>query len=192
MSALSKFRTLILSASILLIFSSPASAFSVWAVEGGSLASSNSAGSVLNIAPGLNQIDLYFSTDGDISWGWDITLDLTGSGTIFNVAGGDINGGLGTALANGYQQLGGDPAVDLVAAGQLLFSFSYDSLAGSLLSLTSDSSYTSGNTFSTEMLTAAPLILTTASTTVPLPAASWLLLTCFASLGLVKKRLAAL
>ena len=154
------------------LFSASASAFSVWAVNGGASSSSNSAGSTLDIAPGTGTpIDLYFDTEGDISWGWDITLEVSGVGTVSGVTGGDINGGLGTAQSDGgWRQLGGNAAVDLVGSSVLMFSFLFDASPGAMLSIGNASNYTSGNTFGSEAIT--PNVLVSA---VPLPTAVWLL-----------------
>ena len=144
----------------------------MWAVESGADASSNSAGNILTLGEGLKSLDLYFDTDGDISWGWDITLSVAGTGFISSLAGGDINGSIGTPTADGFQQLGGDFSVDLNGGPLLLFSFVYDSLEGALLSIASGSNYTSGTSFETETIAPVTLVQTTA---VPLPAASWLM-----------------
>lgn len=168
------------------LFSVNANALTVWAVESGELASSNTAGSSLVLSPGTSTIDLYFDTEGDISWGWDILLDVTGTGTISGVTGGDINGGLGTAQADGgWRQLGGDFATDLNAASVLMFTFDFDAVAGTVLSIGAGSSYTSGTSFQSELITGGDLVTISA---VPLPAAAWLFVSGLAVLGIRAKK----
>jgi hypothetical protein len=171
------------------VFSATANAFSVWAVESGDLSSSNIAGTPLVLSPGTNSIDLFLDTEGDISWGWDILLDITGTGSISGVTGGDINGGLGAAQADGgWRQLGGDFATDLNASSVLMFTFSFDASPGALLSIGAGSSYTSGSTFQSELITGGDLVMISA---VPLPAAVWLFISGLAVLGIKLSRKSA-
>lgn len=148
------------------LFASQVSAFAVWAVEGDADANTNTAGSILNLTPGVNQIDLYFDTGLDSSIGWDITLEVVGSGSISNIAGGDINGGLGTAIEGGFRQLGGNPAITLASSSQLLFSLTFDAVEGDTLRLLGSSQYTSGSLFQTVSIDSVDLV----TAAVPIPA----------------------
>lgn len=177
---------------VLGLFSMNANAFSVWAVESGALSSSNSAGNPLVLSPGVNTIDLYFDTEGDVSWGWDIVLDVIGTGTVSSVTGGDINGGLGTSQVDGgWRQIGGNVAVDLITSAELMFTFSFDALAGTVLSIGSGSTYSSGTTYSAESITLGDLVIISAGTPVPLPAAAWLFISGIGFFGFAAKRKAA-
>jgi hypothetical protein len=171
------------SVALLISISQQVSAFSVWAVEGGASSTTNQSGSVLNVSPGSQAIDLYFETEGDISWGWDITLEVAGAGLISSLSGGDINGGFGVPVINGFQQLGGDASVDLIDGPFLLFSFVYDSSVGSVISLTDESSYTSGTDFTSNAIGSTDLVLTA----VPLPGAIWLMFSGLVALVGAKK-----
>jgi hypothetical protein len=174
------------------LYSLNANAFSVWAVEGGALSTSNSAGNELVLSPGVNSIDLYFDTEGDISWGWDIILEVIGTGTVTNPSGGDINGGLSTPLASGgLRQLGGNPGVDLNSSSILMFSFDFDAIAGTVLSIGPGSTYFSGTLFDNVAITLGDLVTIEAATPVPLPAAAWLLFSGIGFLGFAAKRKAA-
>lgn len=155
------------------------SAFAVWAVESGASANTNSAGSILLVSPGLNELDLYFDTQSDISIGWDVLLSVSGTGTVGNLIGGDINNGLGVSIGDdSYRQLGGNPLVDLSSSSQLLFSLSFFAEQGGSLKLMAPSNFTSGITFTT--IGIDDVIL--AATPVPVPASAWLLLS---SMGLL-------
>ena len=158
-----------------------ASAFSVWAVNGGDDPSQNSAGNILQLNSGSHTIDLYFDTGGDVSWGWDVSLLVSESGLITNVSGGDINGGFGSPLFDGYRQLGGDATQDVNGGPFLMFSF--DALLGNEIISIVNSSYTSGSSYQSEPITSATLV----STSVPLTSASWLLLSALGTLILSKR-----
>jgi hypothetical protein len=163
------------------LFSINANAFTVWAVEGGASASSNSAGNPLVLSAGSHTIDLYFDTEGDISWSWDILLEVTGVGTVSGVTGGDINGGLGIPRSGGgWQQLGGNFAVDLNDSAVLMFSFVFDADPGAVLSIGAGSNYTSGITWEGELIAGGDLVTISA---IPLPAALWLLVSGIGFLG---------
>ena len=158
-----------------------ANAFSVWAVEGGAPATSNTFDNPLVLAPGVHTVDLFFSTEGDVSWGWDFLLDVIGEGTVSNARGGDIKGGLGISNANGgRRQTGGDPALDLVTSSMLFFTFDVDAAPGAILRIANGSRYTSGTTFQSEAIDAASLV---AIQVVPVPAAAWLFLSGIGILG---------
>ena len=158
-----------------------ASAFSVWAVNSGDDPSQNSAGNILQLDSGSHTIDLYFDTGGDVSWGWDVSLLASESGLITNVSGGDINGGFGLPLLDGYRQLGGDASQDLNGGPFLMFSF--DALLGNEIISIVNSSFTSGSSFQSESITSATIV----STSVPLSSASWLLLSALGTLVLSKR-----
>ena len=168
---------------LLFSMSQQVSAFAVWAVESGSASTTNQSGNILNINPGSQAIDLYFDTEEDISWGWDVTLEVAGTGLISGLNGGDINGGFGVPTANGFQQLGGVASADLTGGPILLFSFIYDSSVGSVISLTDVSSYTSGSSFSSIAIDSIDLV----QTAVPLPGAIWLMLSGLVALVGLKK-----
>ncbi|MCP4994322.1 MAG: hypothetical protein GY934_11140 [Gammaproteobacteria bacterium] len=171
------------------LFSVSANAFTVWAVDGGAASSSNTAGNPLDLSPGISSIDLYFDTEGDISWGWNLLLDVTGVGTVSGVTGGDINGRLGVPQSDGgWQQLGGDLSVDLNASSVLMFSFDFDAAPGALLSVGAGSIYSNGITFQSELITGGDLITVSA---IPLPAAAWLFLGGMGFLGFTARRTAA-
>ena len=157
-----------------------ASAFSVWAVNSGDDPAQNSAGNVLQLDSGSHSIDLYFDTGGDVSWGWDVSLLTSDSGLITNVLGGDINGGLGTPLFDGYRQLGGDASQDINGGPILMFSF--DALLGVETVSIVSSTFTSGSTFQSEPIASTTLI----STAIPLTSASWLMLSALGALVLSK------
>jgi hypothetical protein len=174
------------------LFSANANAFTVWAVEGGALSSSNTAGTPLVLSPGANTIDLYFDTEVDISIGWDILLEVNGVGNVSGVTGGDINGRLGTPEADGgWFQSGGNPFVDINSPSVLMFSFDFDALAGTILSIGAGSIYTSGITYTSEDITLGDLVTISGGTPVPLPAAAWLLFSGIGFLGFAAKRKAA-
>lgn len=162
-----------------------ASAFSVWAVDGGADPSENSAGNPLNIEYGVSQsVDLYFDTGGDTSWGWDISLLSNNSDPIFNVSGGDINGGLGTVLVDGYRQLGGNPAQDVIGGPFLLFSFE-TLLSDQNSQISAIGTYTSGTSFLSEDILAGEVV-----SAVPLPGAFLYMISgisCIFSLRLSKR-----
>lgn len=166
-----------------LSFSHQVSAFTVWAVDGGADAASNQSGNVLYVAPGSQIIDLYFDTEGDISWGWDIALEVAGVGLISGLNGGDINGGFGTPTVNGYHQIGGDAGADVNGGPFLLFSFFYDSAVGTVTSLANSSNYTSGMSFSSEAIASADLV----QTVVPVPGSMWLMLSALLSVMGLRK-----
>ena len=168
---------------VFLSFTHQVSAFTVWAVDGGADPATNQSGNVLYVAPGSQTIDLYFDTESDISWGWDITLELAGTGLISGLNGGDINGGFGTPTANGYHQLGGNAASDVSGGPFLLFSFFYDSAAGAVTSLVNGSSYTSGTTFSSAAIGSVNLV----QTVVPLPGSVWFMLSALLALAGLKR-----
>jgi len=178
--------TVFVSALIISAFSQQASAFVVWAVDAGASANTNSAGNILTLSPGTNIIDLYFDTEGDVSWGWDISLEVTGdsASSITNVAGGDINNGLGNQTANGWQQLGGDPSADLNGGPFLLLSLTFESSEGDLLSLLPTSKYTRGGTFESVSLSSINLAQ---ATTVPLPSSAWFLFSALGAFRVIRK-----
>ena len=169
---------------LLFSISQQVSAFAVWAVEGGSSSTSNQSGNILTVGPGSQTIDLYFDTEDDISWGWDVMLDVNGSALVSDVNGGDINGGLGTPMLNGFRQLGGNVSTDLLGGPFLLFSFVYDASMGSVLSLADGSSYTSGTSFSTTVINSVDLVQAAA---VPLPGAIWLMFSGLVAMFGLKK-----
>ncbi len=171
------------------LFSMSANAFTVWAVEGGASSTSNIAGNPLVLSPGASTIDLYFDTEGDVSWGWSILLEVTGLGTVSGVTGGDINGGLGSPQPDGgWHQFGGDFLTDLNSSSVLMFSFDFDAAPGAILSIGSGSTYGSGTTFMDELIPMGDLVRISA---VPLPAAAWLLLSGLGVFGFSARRKAS-
>jgi len=150
---------------IMLVFCSVSSqAMSIWIVESGQDAFSNSQG-VLSLNEGMNSLDLYYDVAGDVSYGYDFILDIVGTGTISNVTGGDSD--LGDVFGTGWRQFGGDFYGE---TGSSVFAFSFDFLAGAGSSLLISGSYTDANFLD------APIASSTLGTVsaVPVPAAVWL------------------
>lgn len=150
-----------------LLFSASSQAAVVWAVESGNPMGSNSPGTALAVAPGSVAVDLYIDTQSETSFGWDVDLDVLGTGTISNVTGNHVVAADGGALANGgWQQIGGDPVGE---QGQfVMMSFDFMGDAGAEVQLR--------GLFTNSSFIDEALPQTTLVQVVPLPAAAWMLL----------------
>lgn len=151
---------------MLLLCSASSHAMSIWIVENGQDAFSNSQG-VLTLSEGMNSLDLYYDVEGDTSYGYDFYLYTSGSGTISNVTGGDSD--LGNAFGSGWRQFGGSLYGE---EGNSVLAFSFDFFAEAGTSLLISGSYTDANFLDTT-ISESTLGVTTVSD-VPVPAAAWL------------------
>jgi len=154
-------------ATMMLIMGSASSqAMTVWVVESGLNPFSNAQGA-LDLSAGTTTLDLYYDVAGDISYGYDFILDITGTGSISNVSGGDAD--LGNAFGSGWRQFGGDIYGE---TGSSVLGFSFDFTAGAGASLLISGSYTDSNfldaSISSSTLATASVLPT------PVPAAVWL------------------
>jgi hypothetical protein len=163
-------------AGLLLIVCSAAShaAMTVWVVESGQGPLSNSQG-VLEVTAGTTSLDLYYGlSGGEISYGYDFILDITGSGSISNVSGGDSDPLAGGVFGSGWRQFGGD-FLGETGSAVLGFSFDFTATAGAALLINGGSSYTNSSFLDEGIL---PATLANVSgeelATVPVPAAVWL------------------
>ena len=162
----------------LLSLSSISNASTVWLVQAGAASNSNGPGVALDVSPGSGSYDLYMDLEGDTSYGWDVDLDVSGTGEISGVTG--LTLGLGTALPNGgWAQIGGDLFGETGVV--LMMSFDFDGDAGSSIlfsGLYTDASFLDASFPSTTLLNV---------TSVPLPVASWLYLSAIGGLMLRRK-----
>ena len=163
---------------ILLICSSLSQAMTVWVVESGQDPLSNSQ-NTLNLSAGTTSLDLYYDVGADISYGYDLILDIVGNGSIANVGGGDS--GLGDAYGSGWRQFGGSIFGE---TGSSVLAFSFDFTASGGTSLVVSGSYTDADFLD------APVSPTTVATVsaVPVPAAFWLFGSGLIGLGAMLKR----
>jgi len=152
-------------ATMMLIMGSASSqAMTVWVVESGLNPFSNAQGT-LDLSAGTTTLDLYYDVAGDVSYGYDFMLDITGIGSISNVGGGDAD--LGNAFGSGWRQLGGDFYGE---TGSSVLGFSFDFTADAGASLLISGTYTDSGFIDAPVSSAT---LATVST-VPVPAAVWL------------------
>jgi len=154
-------------AGLMLIVSSMSSqAMSVWVVESGQNPFAASQGTLV-LSAGTTSLDLYYDVEGDTSYGYDFILDITGTGSISSVGGGDSD--LGSAFGSGWRQTGGDIYGEI---GNSVLGFSFDFTAAAGASLLIGGTYTDGN-FDDTAVNAATLATVPVSA-VPVPAAVWL------------------
>lgn len=149
----------------LFVCSNASQAMTVWVVESGQGAFSNLQDTLTLSAGTTTTLDLYYDVEGDTSYGYDFSLDITGVGSISNVGGGDSD--LGNSTASGWRQFGGDLFGEI---GSSVLAFSFDFIAGSGVSLLASGSYTDSSFLD------APIMPSTVATVsaVPVPAAVWL------------------
>lgn len=172
-------RRVILTAGLLCL-STLSNATTVWLVQSGAASGSNTPGTALDVAPlAGGSYDLYMDLEGDTAYGWDIDLDVSGSGSISSVSGPAL--GLGTSLPNGgWAQIGGDVFGESGVVLLMSFDFSGDLGASIALSGTyTDASFLDANFPNTTLLNVS---------NVPLPAASWLFLSALGGLVLRRTR----
>ncbi|MGI9293652.1 MAG: hypothetical protein ACR2PS_06685 [Pseudomonadales bacterium] len=162
------------------LLSNFASAAVFWVVEGGDPASANAGRTSLDVTADVASLDLYFDTEDDTSFGWNLDLDVTGTGTISNVTGAFVSAADGVTRPNGgWKQIGGDDAGE-TGSEILIMSFDFIGEEGATISLSG--SYTDGNFLdaavaATQLVQVAPI---------PVPAAAWLFGS--ALLGLIVRR----
>ena len=164
-----------LSMMLLVLGSSTSQAMNVWVVESGQDPFSNLQ-DTLSLSVGTNSLDLYYDVSSDVSYGYDLYLDVVGTGSISNVGGGDSE--LGNAMGTGWRQLGGSIYGE---AGSSVLAFSFDFTSEIATSLIVSGSYTDAN-----FLDAS--ISTTNLAAVPVPAAVWLFGSGLIGLAAVAKR----
>jgi len=149
---------------ILVMWSVSSQAMTIWAVESGQSPFSNSQGA-LALSAGTTTLDLYYDVGADVSYGYDLILDIVGTGSITNVGGGDS--GLGNIFGSGWRQLGGSVYGE-TGSSVLAFSFNFTADAGTSL-------FISGSYTDSSFLDAPISSSTLASVSaVPVPAAIWL------------------
>ena len=158
-------------------------AMTVWVVESGQGAFSNLQDTLTLSAGTTTTQDLYNDVEGDTSYGYDFSLDITGIGSISNVGGGDSD--LGDYTASGWRQFGGDLFGE---EGSAVLAFSFDFTAGSGGSLLASGSYTDSSFM--DVAISSSTVATVSA--VPVPAGVWL----FGSgllglLGVAKKKVSA-
>ena len=146
-------------------------AMTAWIVESGDDPFLNSQG-VLELTAGTTSLDLYYgASGGDTIYGYDLILDITGTGSISNVAGGDLE--LDNAYGSGWHVIGGDYIDGEDGSSVLGFSFDFTADAGA--SLLVSGLYTDLN-FLDASISSATLANVSAAeiSPVPVPAAAWL------------------
>lgn len=148
---------------------SSSQAMTVWAVETGANPFSSSQGA-LTLSEGVTTLDIYYDVAGDTSYGYDFLLDVSGTGSITSVGGGDSE--LGDVFGSGWRQFGGSVYGE-TGSSVLAFTLDFTALAGASLSVSG--SYTDSN-FSDTPVAASTLATVSAGepSTVPVPAAVWL------------------
>jgi len=162
----------------LILGSTTSQAMSIWVVESGLNPFANTQES-LTLSAGTTTLDLYYDVEGDTSYGYDFILDITGTGSISNVAGGDSD--LGDVFGTGWRQFGGDIYGE---TGDSVLAFTFDFTADAGASLLVSGTYTDGNFLDTPV---SPAELATVSA-VPVPAAVWLFASGLIGLAGVAKR----
>ena len=175
--------TKFIAAMMLIMWSVSSQAMTVWAVQSGQGPFSNSQGA-LALSAGTNTLDLYYDVGGDVSYGYDFILDVTGTGSIANVGGGDS--GLGSTYGSGWRQLGGSLYGE---TGSSVLAFSFDFIAAAGASLIFSGSYTDSN-FLDATVPSSTLAAVSESvvSAVPVPAAIWLFGSGFIAFGALAKR----
>ena len=163
---------------MLIIWSASSQALTVWVVESGQDPFLNSQNTLI-LSGGATTLDLYYDVGADISYGYDLILDIVGIGSITNVGGGDS--GLGNFFDTGWRQLGGSVYGE---TGSSVLAFSFDFTADIGTSLIVSGSYTNADFIDANL---APTTVATASA-VPVPAAAWLFGSGLIALGTLVKR----
>jgi hypothetical protein len=156
------------SACAAIILSTSSQAMTVWVVESGQDPLSNSQ-DVLALSAGTTTLDLYYDVEGNTSYGYDFILDITGTGSISGVGGGDSDPFGGGIYGSGWRQTGGD---FLGETGSSVLGFSFNFTAGSDTSLLVSGTYTDENFLDAPIVSST--LATTSVSTVPVPAAVWL------------------
>lgn len=169
-------------------------AFVVGASEGGLSPGLNLFTKPLELSEGSHLVDFYFDTEGDISWGWDLDFNYVGDISMVIVPGAypfgpfdDIAGNPGAPTDDGYRQIGGFPLSDRTGVNLLFTAWVIVGGGDASLQLTGLSSYTSGNTFSSESIVETTLVVGVSE--VPLPPAAVLYLSAFAVCAIVKRKI---
>lgn len=152
---------------IVVMWSASSQAMTIWVVESGQDPLLNSQGA-LALSQGASTLDLYYDVEGDISYGYDFILDITGTGSITNVGGGDSD--LGSIFGSaGWRQFGGSLYGE---TGNSVLAFSFDFTADAGASLLVSGSYTDSSFLDAPI--SSSTLAAVSATTVPVPAAVWL------------------
>lgn len=165
---------------VMLCMSGIANAATVWLVQGGAPSNATTPGTALDVAASVPaSYDLYMDLEGDTAYGWDIDLDVSGSGSISSVSGPYL--GLGTGLVNGgWAQIGGD----VFGESGVVLLMSFDFLGDTGASIVLSGSYTDASFLDASFTNTTLLNVTS----VPLPAACWLFLSAIGGLVLRRNR----
>lgn len=167
-------------AGIMLVMWSVASqSMTVWVVESGQDPFSNSQ-ATLALSTGTTSLDLYYDTEGDTSYGYDMTLDILGTGSISNITGDNLDSG--NTTSTGWRQLGGDFFDG--HSGSSILGFSFDFTADIGASLLISGTYTD-LLFTDAAITSSTLASVAA---IPVPAAFWLMLSGLGVFGFVARK----
>ncbi len=172
---------IVLSLAVCIIWSSASHAFSVWVVESGQDPFLYSQ-KTLFVPPGSIKLDLYYDVEGQTSFGYDLLLNISGTGSVSNVYGGDS--GLGKVTPSGWRQFGGDVKGE---TGNSILGFSFDFTGDVGTTLTINGSFTD-STFTDKSINQKTILEVTQ---VPIPATIWLFVTALSGVvglsGLKKK-----
>lgn len=162
------------------IWSSSSQALSVWVVESGNDPFSNSQNTLEITTVGTATLDLYYDAEGDTSFGYTFLLDITGTGGISNVGGGDSI--VGNLVEDTWKQIGGDAING--NTGDAILGFTFDFSAEDKAALLISGTYT-GSSFTDVEITSSTLAKVSA---VPVPAAVWLFGTAIIGMVGLKRR----